>query len=69
MVWDGRQDAALSRAELYLSDAAQALSVGDAIDAVCTVVESALAALDETDGREINAGIVDAIFARFCVGK
>ena len=69
VIWDVRQHAALSRAEMYLSDAAQALAVGDAIDAVCTVVESALAALDETDGREINAGIVDAIFARFCVGK
>lgn len=69
VIWDVRQHAALSRAEMYLSDAAEALAVGDAIDAVCTVVESALAALDETDGREINAGIVDAIFARFCVGK
>ena len=69
VIWDVRQYAALSRAQMYLAEAEAALEGGDAIDAVCTVVESALAALDETDGREINAGIVDAIFARFCVGK
>jgi len=69
VIWDIRQHAALSRAELFLADAETALACGDAIDAVCTVVESALAALDETDGREVNGEIVDAIFARFCVGK
>ena len=37
-------------------------------DAVAQV-ESALAALDETDGRIVNGEIADAIFARFCVGK
>ncbi len=69
VIWDVRQHAALSRAQMYLAEAEAALEGGDAIDAVCTVVESALAALDETDGREINGEIVDAIFARFCVGK
>ena len=69
VIWDIRQHAALSRAQMYLADAESALACGDAIDAVCTVVESALAALDETDGREVNGEIVDAIFARFCVGK
>ena len=69
MIWDIRQHAALSRAELFLAEAESALACGDAMDAVCTVVESALAALDETDGREVNGEIVDAIFARFCVGK
>jgi len=69
VIWDIRQHAALSRAELFLAEAESALDCGDAMDAVCTVVESALAALDETDGREVNGEIVDAIFARFCVGK
>ena len=69
VIWDVRQHAALSRAEMYLSEAAAALAYGDEIDAVCTVVESALAALDETDGRLVNGEIVDAIFQRFCVGK
>lgn len=69
VIWDVRQHAALVRAEAYLSDAAVALSYGDALDAVCTLCESALASLDETDGRAVNSEIVDAIFARFCVGK
>ena len=69
VIWDVRQHAALSRAEMYLAEAAAALAYGDEIDAVCTVVESALAALDETDGRLVNGEIVDAIFHRFCVGK
>jgi len=69
VIWDVRQHAALSRAEMYLSEAEAALAFGDEIDAVCTVVESALAALDETDGRLVNGEIVDAIFQRFCVGK
>lgn len=69
VIWDVRQHAALTRAEAYLTDASAALAYGDALDAVCTLVESALAALDETDGRSVNSEIVDAIFARFCVGK
>lgn len=69
VIWDVRQYASLTRAETYLTDAASALALGDALDAVCTLCESALAALDETDGRSVNGEIVDAIFARFCVGK
>lgn len=69
VIWDIRQHAALTRAEAYLADAAYALDTGDALDAICTLCESALAALDETDGRSVNGEIVDAIFARFCVGK
>lgn len=69
MIWDIRQHAALTRAETYLTEAAEALDAGDALDAICTVCESALAALDETDGRQIDSELVDAIFARFCVGK
>ena len=69
VIWDVRQHAALSRARMYLAEAAAALALGDGIDAVCTVCESALAALDETDGRLVNGEIVDAIFHRFCVGK
>ncbi len=69
VIWDVRHHAALVRAQRYLADAGEALSAGDALDAVCTLCESALAALDETDGRTVNGEIVDAIFARFCVGK
>jgi len=69
VIWDARHHAALSRGEMYLAEAARALEVGDALDAICTVCESALASLDETDGRGINSEIIDAVFARFCVGK
>ena len=33
------------------------------------LAEEAMAALDETDGRSVDQGIVDEIFKRFCVGK
>ncbi len=69
VIWDVRHHAALVRSQAYLTDAKLALEAGDALDAVCTLCESALAALDETDGRTVNTEIVDAIFARFCVGK
>ena len=52
-----------------LEGAADALEAGDPIDCVCTLAEEAMAALDETDGRSVEEGIVDEIFKRFCVGK
>jgi len=69
VIWDVRQHAALTRAAMYLREAGEALAYGDALDAICTVCESALAALNETDGRGVTEEIVDEIFKRFCVGK
>jgi len=69
VIWDVRQHAALTRAAMYLREAADALAYGDALDAICTVCESALASLNETDGRGVTEEIVDEIFKRFCVGK
>ena len=69
VIWDVRQHASLTRAAMYLGEAAQALAYGDALDAICTVCESALASLNETDGRGVTEEIVDEIFKRFCVGK
>ncbi len=69
VIWDPRQHAALTRAAIDLREAAAALDAGDAIDAVCTFCESALAAIREVDGREVNADIADEVFRRFCVGK
>lgn len=69
VIWDPRQHAALTRAAIDLREAASALDAGDAIDAVCTLCESALAAIREVDGREVNADIADEVFRRFCVGK
>ncbi len=69
VIWDVRQQASLSRAAAWLSEASEALAVGAELDAVCTTVETAAAALSETDGRGITEEIVDGIFHRFCVGK
>ncbi len=69
VIWDVRQQAALSRAAAWLAEASDALAMGAEVDAVCTTVEAAAAALSETDGRGITEEIVDGIFHRFCVGK
>ena len=69
VIWDPRQHADLTRAAIDLREAAAALEAGDALDAVCTFCESALAAIREVDGREVNADIADEVFRRFCVGK
>ncbi|MBQ5354365.1 MAG: tRNA uridine-5-carboxymethylaminomethyl(34) synthesis GTPase MnmE [Clostridia bacterium] len=69
VIWDVRQRAALEHARSALAGAVDALEAGDPIDCVCTLAEEAMAALDETDGRTVEEGIVDEIFKRFCVGK
>ena len=69
VIWDVRQQASLSRAAEWLTQASETLAIGGEIDAVCTSVEAAAAALSETDGRGITEEIVNGIFHRFCVGK
>ena len=43
--------------------------MGDPLDAVCTLCESALAEIRGVDGRAVDEDIIAGIFARFCVGK
>jgi broad specificity phosphatase PhoE len=69
VIWDVRQRTQLMRADAVLDSAVAGLTYGDPLDAVCTTVEEAMAALSETDGRGVNEEIVNEIFARFCVGK
>ncbi len=69
VIWDVRQKDLLTRSYRALDDAANALGAGDPIDAVCTLAEEAMAALNETDGRGVDETIVSEIFKRFCVGK
>ena len=69
VIWDVRQKDLLTRSYRALDDAANALDAGDPIDAVCTLAEEAMAALNETDGRGVDETIVSEIFKRFCVGK
>ena len=69
VIWDVRQKDLLTRSYRALDDAVTALDAGDPIDAVCTLAEEAMAALNETDGRGVDETIVSEIFKRFCVGK
>ena len=69
VIWDVRQRQALEHARSALEAAVEAVEAGDPVDCVCTLAEEAMAALDETDGRSVDQGIVDEIFKRFCVGK
>lgn len=69
VIWSARHEATLRRAEEYLSAADSSLKYGDPVDAVCTLCESALAELSETDGRGVTEDIVSEIFSKFCVGK
>lgn len=69
IIWDVRQREMLSRSLSSLRDAVSGIESGAPLDAVCTLAELALAALNETDGRGIDETIVDEIFKRFCVGK
>lgn len=69
VIWDARQSAALTRAEVQLAEAADALSLGGELDAICTLIEGALADILGVDGRAVDDAIIAGIFARFCVGK
>ena len=69
VIWDIRQREMLEKSQRSLEEAKAALSRGDPIDIICSLVEEALAHLDGTDGRNVDQKIVDQIFSRFCVGK
>ncbi len=65
---DLRQAQQLRRAKEALDEALHALN-GGLKDACGALLEEALAALYETDGRGVSERIVSEIFSRFCVGK
>lgn len=69
IIWDVRQREQLEHSRASLRAAIGGLEAGDGLDCVCTLVEEAMAALDETDGRGVDERIVSEIFSRFCVGK
>ena len=69
VIWDARQEASLTLAYDLLGDALCGLTMGDPLDAVCTVCETALAEIRGVDGRAVDEDIIAGIFARFCVGK
>ena len=69
VIWSARQEATLRLAEGYLAAAEESSLYGDPVDAVCTLCESAVSHLAETDGRGVTEEIVAGIFSKFCVGK
>ncbi len=64
-----RQYAAVKTAKEAVADAINALQQGLYEDAVSVDITRAIAALGETDGREVNEDVVGEIFSHFCVGK
>lgn len=69
IVANARQNASLLTAKNSLVQALRALDDGFTQDIAGMDLESAMAALAETDGLSVTADIVDSIFHRFCVGK
>ena len=69
IVVNERQYAALAQAAELIREAQNAFSLYVPIDAVCSDIERAMAALACVDGREVGEDIVGSIFSKFCVGK
>ena len=69
IVHTARVHASLLRALDFLTAATAALAVGHSQDTVASDIERALAALSDSDAREVAEEVVADIFSRFCVGK
>jgi tRNA U34 5-carboxymethylaminomethyl modifying GTPase MnmE/TrmE len=67
-VTSGRQHDRLCATARAAEDAAGALPFAGPAVAASLVVEG-LAALDELEGRVVREQVLDALFARFCIGK
>ncbi|MDD4849951.1 MAG: tRNA uridine-5-carboxymethylaminomethyl(34) synthesis GTPase MnmE [Gemmiger sp.] len=64
-----RQLAAATAARDALAEGVNALADGFGLDAVGVCLEDALAALATLTGENATEAVIDAVFARFCVGK
>jgi tRNA modification GTPase len=64
-----RQADAVLEARRSLADALATLERGDPIDLVVGDLMAADAALGRLTGRDVSEAVLDAVFARFCVGK
>lgn len=69
LVSNVRHVALLERARTAVGNAWQAFGGGASGDLVMVDVRVALGALDEILGRRFDEDVLDAIFARFCIGK
>jgi tRNA modification GTPase len=64
-----RQAAAVLEADEALTCAEESLERGAEPDLIAGELRSAIRALGELSGREADERLLDAIFARFCIGK
>ena len=64
-----RQYNTVLKASTSIKEAINALSYGVTLDAVGILIDDALAALLELDGKNITKEVADEVFRNFCVGK
>ena len=57
------------RAAEHLLTAADALSMGEALDLAAIDLHAALECLGEVTGDRVDEKLLDSVFSRFCVGK
>ena len=69
VIANARQLACVDLALQKVSEARDALLMGETPDIICFALENALSELDMIDARATSEEIVSEIFSRFCVGK
>ena len=69
MLSNERQYQIVLRAKNSVNEALLALNEGVTLDAVGILIDDALSALLELDGKKITTEVADEVFKNFCVGK
>ncbi len=69
MIANERQRVCLENAISAVQEAADALAMGFALDAVTVSLDAAADALLQLTGERVTDKVVDTVFSRFCVGK
>jgi tRNA modification GTPase len=69
MIGSERQRQALLDAKAAITEAIEALTIGQTLDAVSVEIDSALDVIFSLTGERVTDKVVDEVFAKFCVGK
>lgn len=69
MLGTARQADAVLEARRALADALATLAAGDPVDLIAGDLMRADASLGQLTGRDASEALLDAVFARFCIGK
>jgi tRNA modification GTPase len=69
LVTSARQAEGLQKAAGALQEAEQVLARGEATEMAAAELRIAQSRLREITGEDVSEAVLDAIFARFCVGK